>query len=130
MPARERRELLRNYNRRLLEELSAQLPSNESIMGIATAFLSETGHNGVLVYTQRKLIFASSMNSSWRTWLWEEVESVQARRPMSGAVQLYVTAGGNTMRFSFGLNKGDSKDWVGPMCTEISNLAGGSQLGR
>jgi hypothetical protein len=130
MPSRERKELLRNYSRPLLEELSNQLPTEESILGIATAFLPDTGQNGILAYTQRKLIFGSWMNSSWRTWLWEEIESVNCKRPFSGPMELYVTVGGNTIRFSFGLNKGDSKDWVEPMCTEINNLAGGSQLGR
>jgi hypothetical protein len=130
MPAKERKELLRNYSRPLLEELSSRLPAGESILGIATAFLSDTGQNGVLAYTQRKLIFGSWMNSSWRSWLWEDIERVHSKRPFSGPMELYVTTGGNSMRFSFGLNKGESKDWVEPMCSEISNLAGGSQLSR
>jgi hypothetical protein len=129
-PPKERKELLRNHNRPLLETLSRDLPEDEPIQGIASAYLTNTGQNGILAYTPRKLIFGSWMDSSWRTWLWEEVDGVRAQRPRLGAVELFVTVDSEIMKFHFGLDKGDSKDWVGPMCTEITMLAGRSQLGR
>ena len=129
MPTKERKELLQSYNRRQLDELSRKLP-DEPILGIANAYRTDTGQNGILAYTSRKLIFGSWMDSSWKTWLWNEVENIRSHRPTFGPVELFLTVDSNELKFHFGLDKGDSRDWVSPMATEITRLASRSQLGR